>query len=324
MQLHDKIYIAGHRGLVGSALLRQLMALGYQNLFYYTHDELDLVDQQVVQCFFKKVQPDYVFLAAAKVGGILANSRYPAQFIYNNLAIQNNVLHEAYRAGVKRLIFLGSSCIYPRECSQPIQESYLLTGPLESTNRAYAVAKIAGAEMCWAYNKEYQCQYMVGMPSNVYGPYDNYDLEDSHVMAGLIRRFHEAKENNLSAMKVWGSGQAKREFLYSEDLADACCFLMNLPNEKVEEFCRQDAPPLINLGSGEDIQISELVSLVKDIVGYRGDVQWDTSKPDGTPRKLLDVSLLRHWGWAPKISFKDGILRAYQHYLDRLKQNAFG
>ena len=315
MNIHAKIYVAGHRGLVGSALMRKLTAEGYGNLLRRSHKELDLTNQAAVKSFFVQEQPEYVFLAAAKVGGILGNSTYPAEFIQKNLAIQTNVIHEAWRAGVSRLLFLGSSCIYPRECPQPMREEYLLTGPLEATNRPYAVAKIAGIEMCWTYNRQYGTKYLAVMPTNLYGPGDNYDLETSHVIPALIRKFHEAKVRGAQEVVVWGTGTPRREFLYSEDLADACLFLMNLPEESFGTFFNNISPPLINIGCGEDLTIRELAQLVKDVVGFGGSIVWDRTKPDGTPQKLLDVSRMHGLGWQAPTSFTEGLANAYADYV---------
>lgn len=312
---HSSIFVAGHRGLVGSALVRCLEEKGFTNIIKRTHAELDLMDQAAVQAFFEQVRPEYVFLAAAKVGGIQANNSYPSEFIHQNLVIQNNVIHQAWRAGVKRLLFLGSSCIYPRDCPQPMKEEYLLTGPLESTNRPYAVAKIAGIEMCWAYNRQYNAQYLSVMPTNLYGPGDNYDLQNSHVLPALIRKMHEAKIGNKKTMVAWGSGASRREFLYSDDMADACVYLMSLDENSFSQLLKDDVPPLINIGCGKDLTISELVTLVKEVVGFKGTVEWDSSKPDGTPRKLLDVSRLFEQGWKPQTELVEGIKRAYDDFL---------
>lgn len=315
MELGQKIYVAGHRGLVGSALLRSLRTRGFTNLITRTHAELDLTDQRAVKAFFEQERPAYVFLAAAKVGGILANKTYPAEFIQQNLAIQDSVIHQAWLSGVKRLLFLGSSCIYPRECPQPMREDYLLTGPLEPTNRPYAVAKIAGIEMCWAYNRQYGTQYLAVMPTNLYGPKDNYDLEQSHVLPALIRKMHEAKQQGLQEVLLWGTGTPRREFLYSDDMADACVFLMHLADEQFDQLLDDQEPPLINIGCGEDLTIAALAELVKEIVGFSGRIIWDHAKPDGTPRKLLDVSRLRALGWQPQTDLRTGIQKAYQDYL---------
>ncbi len=311
------IYVAGHRGLVGSALVRRLQASGYRNLILRTHRELDLTDQVAVRNFFQQHKPEYVLLAAAKVGGILANDTYPAEFIHENLAIQTSVIHEAWRSGVKRLLFLGSSCIYPRDCPQPIREEYLLTGPLEKTNRAYALAKIAGVEMCRAYNQQYGTRYLAVMPTNLYGPGDNFDLQNSHVLPALIRKVHEAKLSGAPTVTVWGTGNPRREFLHSDDMADACLFLLNLPDERYASLLTPHAsPPLINIGCGQDVTIRELAETVQRIVGFQGSLMFDTSKPDGTLRKLLDVSRLSALGWKPNIVLTEGIDQAYRWYLE--------
>lgn len=315
MNKASKIYIAGHRGLVGSALVRRLEAGGYTNLLTRTHAELDLTNQAATEAFFAQEKPDYVFLAAAKVGGILANNTYPADFIYQNLAIQTNIIHAAYKNQVKRLLFLGSSCIYPRDCPQPMKEEYLLTGPLEPTNRPYALAKIAGIEMCWSYNRQYGTQYLAVMPTNLYGPGDNYDLNNSHVIPALIRKFHEAKVNNEPTVTVWGSGTPKREFLYSDDMADACLYLMNLPYERFSSLLTPHSSPLINIGCGKDQTIREVAELVKEVVGFAGSIVFDDSKPDGTPRKLLDIGRLEALGWSPSMGFKEGLSQSYRDFL---------
>jgi GDP-L-fucose synthase len=322
MDKHAKIYVAGHRGLVGSALMRRLAAGGYDNVVTRTHAELDLTSQAAVHDFFQQERPEYVFLAAAKVGGILANNTYPAEFIHQNLAIQTNVIHESWRVGVKRLLFLGSSCIYPRDCPQPMKEEYLLTGPLEPTNRPYAVAKIAGIEMCWAYNRQYGTQYLAVMPTNLYGPGDNYDLEKSHVVPALIRKFHEAKVSNNSTATVWGTGAPRREFLYSDDMGDACVYLMNLLDNQFNMLLgthetKSDVfrPPLVNIGVGEDLSIKDLAEMVKDVVGYQGKIVFDPSKPDGTPRKLMDVSKIYGIGWRPVTRLEDGLSRSYVDFV---------
>lgn len=318
MDKNAKIYVAGHRGLVGSALMRQLALQGYSNIVTRTHAELDLTNQQSVADFFATEKPEYVFLAAAKVGGIHANNTYPAEFIQENLAIQTNVIHQSYLAGVKRLLFLGSSCIYPRDCPQPIKEGYLLTGPLESTNRPYALAKIAGIEMCWSYNRQYGTQYLAVMPTNLYGAGDNYHLENSHVIPALIRKFHEAKVNNQATVTVWGTGTPKREFLYSDDMAEACVFLMNLPEDAFQELLASDRndglPPLLNLGSGTDSTIAELADLVKNVVGFNGEIIFDTTKSDGTMRKLMDSSRLNQLGWNFNTTLINGLELAYQDF----------
>jgi len=317
MENDAKIYVAGHRGLAGSALVRRLRAGGWNNLLVRTHSELDLTDQQGVRELFERELPDYVFLAAAKVGGIYANSTYPAEFLHSNLTIQSNVIHEAYRSGVKRLLFLGSSCIYPRDCLQPIREEYLLTGPLEATNRPYAVAKIAGIETCWSYNRQYGTKFLAAMPTNLYGPGDNYDLQNSHVLPALIRKMGEAKQKRDDQVVVWGTGTPRREFLYSDDMADAAVFLMNLPNVKFDSLLSDSSPPLINIGCGEDQTIRELAELVREIIGFGGDLVFDTTKPDGTPRKLLAVERLKSFGWSARTSLRSGISLAYTSYLQR-------
>lgn len=315
MNLQDKIYIAGHRGLVGSALIRRLEAGGYTNLLTRTHAELDLTNQAATEAFFEQEKPDYVFLAAAKVGGILANNNYPADFIYQNLAIQTSVIHAAYKTQVKRLLFLGSSCIYPRDCPQPMKEEHLLTGPLEPTNRPYALAKIAGIEMCWSYNRQYGTQYLAVMPTNLYGLGDNYDLNNSHVIPALIRKFHEAKVNNQPTVTVWGTGTPKREFLYSDDMADACVYLINLPHGRFSSLLTPHSSPLINIGCGKDQTIREVAELVKEVVGFAGSIVFDDSKPDGTPRKLLDIGRLEALGWSPSMGFKEGLVQSYEDFI---------
>jgi GDP-L-fucose synthase len=305
MNNNSKIYIAGHRGLVGSALKRKLENEGYVNLICKTRSELDLLNQAEVENFFKKEKPDYVFLAAAKVGGILANKTQKADFIYENLQIQNNIIHNAYKYKVKKLLFLGSSCIYPKLCEQPIKEEYLMTGPLEETNDAYAIAKIAGIKMCQSYNKQFKTNFISVMPTNLYGPNDNFNLETSHVLPALLRRFHEAKVNNLKKVTVWGSGSPMREFLHVDDLADACVFLMNNYNQS----------EIVNIGTGTDITIKELAETIKTITGFQGKLEWDKSKPDGTPRKLLNVSRLHKLGWKHNINLKEGIEKTYEWFL---------
>ena len=317
MQKDAKIYVAGHRGLAGSAIVRKLTEKGYNNILTRTHTELDLIDQAATQLFFGREKPDYVFLAAAKVGGILANNTYPAEFIQQNLAIQTNVIHESYRVGVTRLLFLGSSCIYPRDCPQPIKEEYLLTGPLEPTNQPYALAKIAGIEMCWSYNRQYSTKFLAAMPTNLYGPGDNYDLADSHVLPALIRKMHEAKQRGDAEVVVWGSGTPKREFLYSDDLGEASVYLMELPEDRFDTLIATDRPPLINIGCGVDHSIRQLAEQVAGIVGFKGRLHFDTAKPDGTPRKLLDVSRMEHMGWTPKHDLMRGIACAYQDFCNR-------
>lgn len=309
-----RIFVAGHRGLVGSALLRRLAAAGFENLFTRTHAALELTDQASVRRFFVRERPEYVFLAAAKVGGILANNTYPAQFIAENLAIQNNVIHEAYAAGVKRLLFLGSSCIYPRDCPQPIKEEYLLTGPLEATNRPYAIAKIAGIEMCWSYNRQYGTRYLSVMPTNLYGPGDNYDPQNSHVLPALIRKMHEARIRGEREVIVWGTGMPRREFLYSDDLAEACVMLMGLPDPRFDELLTKHQPPLINVGCGQDLTIRELAGRVAEAVEFEGELVFDATKPDGTMRKVLDVGRISSLGWEPKVSIDAGIRLAYRDF----------
>lgn len=308
MNTDARIYVAGHRGLVGSALMRSLERAGYRNLITRTHSELDLTDQELVEEFFRIEQPEYVFLAAARVGGILANSTYPAEFMLNNLAIQTNVIDAAYRFSVTRLLFLGSSCIYPRDAAQPLKEEYLLTGPLEGTNRAYAIAKIAGLEMCRAYNLQYGTRFLAVMPTNLYGPGDNYNLQTSHVMPALLRRICDAKINGEKVVTIWGTGSPRREFLHSDDMAEACLFVMNRPVEELEPLLRSPfEPPLLNVGCGEDLTIRELAEMIAEAVGFEGSFCFDLSKPDGTPRKLLDVSKLRAMGWEPRVRLRDGL-----------------
>ena len=368
MDKNSKVYVAGHQGLVGSALVRRLLAGGHspQSLVLKTHQELDLTDQAAVRDFFAAEKPEYVFLAAAKVGGIHANNTYPAEFIQQNLAIQTNVIHEAWRNNVRRLLFLGSSCIYPRDCPQPIKEEYLLTGPLESTNRPYAVAKIAGIEMCWSYNRQYGTRFMAAMPTNLYGPGDNYDLNNSHVLPALIRKFHLAKlaqQGDLagimqdeaahgtipddirkmlglsprpsvlipdssqssvlspqSGVTLWGTGAPKREFLYSDDMAEACIFLLNQPDEQLDSVLspQSSMPPLVNIGCGEDLTIRELAELIKDVIGFTGSLAFDTAKPDGTMRKVMDVSRINALGWKRTTQLKDGIKLSYQDMLSKI------
>ena len=358
-----RIYVAGHTGLVGSALYRRLQTAGYINLITRSHAELDLERQAEVEVFFAREKPEYVFLAAAKVGGIWANQTYPAEFIYNNLTIQTNVIHSAWKAGVRRLLYLGSSCIYPRECGQPMREEYLLTGPLEATNEPYAVAKIAGVEMCQSYNRQYSTCFISVMPTNLFGPNDNFDLETSHVLPALIRKFHLAKlssqgewqaiekdelvygpipddihaslisiskahghessvpsayslvPSERTAVTLWGTGSPRREFLYVDDLADACLFLMALNQDRLRSLLTANRSPLINIGWGKDISISELAMIIKDVVGFYGEIVFDTTKPDGTPRKLLDVARMTELGWKAKISLREGIRQTYSWYL---------
>ena len=318
MKSEARIYVAGHRGLAGSAILRRLVTLGYLKVIKRNHAELELTDLSAVKAFFEQEKPDYVFLAAAKVGGILANRDQPAEYIQQNLAIQTNVIDAAWRSGVERLLFLGSSCIYPRDCPQPIKEEYLLTGPLEVTNRAYAVAKISGIEMCRSYNQQYGTGYLAAMPNNMYGPGDNYDLQSSHVLPALIRKMHEAKANGDECVAIWGTGSPRREFLYSDDMADACVMLMNLPDQAFSDvLLAADGLPLVNIGSGVDQTIAELARTVASIVGFRGSLRFDTSKPDGTPRKLLDATRIRKLGWAPRFKLESGLAEAYKDFLAR-------
>jgi GDP-L-fucose synthase len=326
MDLNSRIYIAGHRGLVGSAIVRNLEAKGYTNLIRRTHAELDLTDAAATDAFFAAEKPEYVFLAAAKVGGIVANNSYPAEFIRDNLVIQTNVIHSAYKHGVTRLMFLGSSCIYPKMAPQPMREDCLLTGPLEPTNRPYALAKIAGIEMCWSYNRQYGTQYLAVMPTNLYGPGDNYHPENSHVIPALLRKFHEARQRGDKTVTIWGTGTPRREFLYSDDMADACVFLINLPDDKYRSLLGSDEsktgrfePPLVNVGVGEDVTIKELAELVGKVVGFEGDLVFDTTKPDGTPRKLMDVSRLNSMGWVAGTSLEKGLVSAYQDFSVLLK-----
>lgn len=320
MNLNAKIYVAGHGGLVGSALLRRLRAKGYTNIVTRTHAKLDLTDQVATEVFFATEKPEFVFLAAAKVGGILANNIYPADFISINLAIQNNVIQAAYRHSIKRLLFLGSSCIYPRDCPQPIKEEYFLSGLLEPTNRSYAIAKIAGIEQCWSYNRQNGTQFLAVMPTNVYGSGDSYDLVKAHVIPALIRKFHEAKTRGDNEAVVWGTGAPKREFLYCDDLADASVFLMCLENEAFDSILSTQSlvPPIINIGSGKEITIRELAETIKQVVGFQGKIIFDPSKPDGTPRKLLDSANINKLGWAPKIGLLEGISKSYEDFLQQL------
>lgn len=374
MLADSRIYVAGHGGLVGSALLRRLSGLGCRDVITRSHAQLDLIDQHAVREFFVREKPDLVFLAAAKVGGILANSTFPAEFIYQNLMIQANVIHAAWQSGVKRLLFLGSSCIYPRDCPQPIREDYLLTGPLEPSNRPYALAKIAGIEQCWSYNRQYNTRFLAVMPTNLYGPGDSYDLRNSHVIPALIRKFHLAKlagQGDLAGIMadeqrhgpippevrgmlglspaasagpsqrpapcrtipVWGTGSPRREFLHSDDMADACLFLMDLPDEAFLSLLGRHgrgndggagAPPLVNIGCGQDMTIRELAELIREIVGFPGELVFDRGKPDGTPRKLLDVSLLRSLGWKQRIPLATGIAQAYRDFQMRGSQGEPG
>jgi len=315
MNRSTRIYVAGHRGLAGSAIARELAAQGYSRVVTRTHGELDLEDAAATNRFFAAERPEIVFLAAAKVGGILANSRYPVDFLLRNLVIQTNVIRAANGAGVERLVFLGSSCIYPRECPQPIREDSLLTGPLEATNRPYALAKIAGVEMCWAYNRQYGTRYLAAMPTNLYGPGDNYDLENSHVLPALIRKIHEAKASGADRVELWGSGAPRREFLHTADLARALVFLATLDGDRYAALTEASRCPLINVGTGEDLTIRELAATIAEVVGYRGSFFHDLGKPDGTLRKVLDVSRLKALGWAPQLGLRDGLAGTYREYL---------
>jgi GDP-L-fucose synthase len=308
MEKNSKIFVAGHKGLVGSAIVRHLKKNGYTNILTRNRSELDLIDQKQVKDFFEKEKPDYVFLAAAKVGGIVANDTKSAEFIHENLMIQTNIIHSSYLSGVKKLLFLGSSCIYPRDCDQPMKEEYLLTGPLEKTNDAYAVAKIAGIKMCQAYNKQYGTKFFAVMPTNLYGENDAYNLEDSHVFASLMRKFHEAKVENKPTVDLWGTGSPKREFLNVDDLAEACEFLMN----------NYEGSEIVNIGTGVDVTIKELADLMKEVTGFLGEFAWDESRPNGTPRKLLDVSKLHELGWKHKVDLKEGIEKTYEWFKENV------
>lgn len=319
MNKDDVIYVAGHRGLVGSAIVRALTTGGYSRIVTRTHAECDLTDAGAVAALFEKERPAHVFLAAARVGGIHANNEFPADFIRDNLAIQTNVIHQAWKSGVQRLLFLGSSCIYPKEAPQPLKEEYLLTGPLEPTNRPYALAKIAGIEMCWSYNRQYGTRFAAAMPTNLYGSGDNYHPEHSHVIPALIRKFHEAKRDGAKVVTVWGSGAPRREFLYSDDMAAACLFLMNLPDASFAGLLgSKDGafdPPLVNVGVGEDLTIRELAQAVRQVVGFEGEIDFDSSKPDGTMRKLMDVSRIHRLGWRASTAFQAGLADAYRAFL---------
>ena len=317
MNKSARIFVAGHRGLVGSAIVRCLEKRGFNRLIVRSHAELDLTDQVSTREFFRKEKPELVILAAARVGGINANSTLPAEFMDVNIAIQTNVIQESYRSNVEKLLFFGSSCIYPRDCLQPIREDYLLTGPLELTNRSYALAKIAGIEMCWAYNRQYGTRYLAVMPANMYGPNDNYDLENSHVLPALIRRIHEAKDSGEKSFQAWGTGEAWREFLYSDDLAEACFSLLTTPESHLDDLMRNDQPPLINVGSGEELRVRDAVRAIVKVVGFKGKVNWDVTKPDGTPRKLLDSTMMERFGWQPRVSLFDGLRLAYEDFLKR-------
>ena len=305
MDRHAKIYVAGHRGMVGSAIVRRLASLGYGNVVTRSHAELDLVNQQAVADFLAREKPDYIFMAAAKVGGIHANNTFRAEFLYQNLMIEANIAHAAWQAGVNRMLFLGSSCIYPRDCPQPIREDYLLTSPLEQTNEPYAIAKIAGVKLCESYNRQYGTAYLSAMPTNLYGPNDNYDLNNSHVLPALIRKAHEAKLNGATELVVWGSGKPMREFLYVDDMADACVFLME----------KGITDGLFNIGTGDDVTIRELAETVMDVVGFDGRIVYDNSKPDGTPRKLLNVDKMKNLGWSASTGLREGIAKAYADFL---------
>jgi GDP-L-fucose synthase len=318
MKSDARIYVAGHRGLVGSAIVRELTRLGYINLLTRTHAELDLLDEDAVSAFFRAEKPEFVVLAAAKVGGILANNTYPADFIRDNLDIQNNIIEAAYENEVDRLLFLGSSCIYPKMAPQPMPESCLLTGPLEPTNRPYALAKIAGIEMCWSYNRQYGTKYLAAMPTNLYGPGDNFDLNNSHVLPALIRKTAMAKAAGAHELVVWGTGTPKRELLYSDDLAEACVFLMNLDEATYGTMLSETEPPLINIGTGEDVTIRELAETVGRVLGFDGELVFDTTKPDGTPRKLMDVGKLNALGWKYSVGLEDGIRRTWDLVKDQL------
>jgi GDP-L-fucose synthase len=311
-----KIFVAGHSGLVGTSIVEALNKAGYRNLLLRTRQQVDLRNQYAVRSLFQSERPEMVFLAAAKVGGIVANDTFPAEFISDNLAIQTNVINSAHSVGVDRLLFLGSSCIYPKFCPQPIKEEYLLTGALEPTNRPYAVAKIAGIEMCWAFNRQYRTRYLTAMPTNLYGPADSYDLLTSHVIPALIRKIHEAKLNHQREVTIWGTGEVLREFLYSTDLADACLFLMGLEDSAFDALISSDRPPLINIGSGDELTIRDLATQVCEVVGYSGELMFDRSKPDGTPRKLLDSSRLKNLGWEPKVPLAQGLALAYQSFVE--------
>ena len=318
----SRIYIAGHRGLVGSAIHRELKRLGYTNIITRTRGELDLLNTNEVNNFFAKEKPEYVFLAAAKVGGILANNTYPADFIRDNLILQTNIIEASRINNIDRLLFLGSSCIYPKMAPQPMPESSLLTGPLEPTNRPYALAKIAGIEMCWSYNRQYKTKYLAAMPTNLYGPGDNYDLANSHVLPALIRKTAEAVEKKSPTITVWGTGTPRRELLYSDDLAQACVFLMNLDDTRYNSLLNDTDPPLINIGTGEDVTIRELAETVAKVIGFKGDLVFDTTKPDGTPRKLMDVTRLHNLGWHHTTSLEQGIRKTWDLVRDTLATNA--
>jgi GDP-L-fucose synthase len=310
MEKNSKIFVAGHRGMVGSAIMRQLQQEGFSGLITRTSAELDLRNQQAANDFFAKEKPEYVFLAAAKVGGIIANNTYRAQFLYDNLLIESNIIHAAYVNGVKKLLFLGSSCIYPKLAPQPLKEEYLLTGLLESTNEPYAIAKITGIKLCEAYRDQYGCNFISAMPTNLYGPGDNYHLQNSHVIPALIRKFHEAKQNKAAFVEIWGTGSPLREFMYADDVAGACVFLMKQYNDKL----------FVNIGTGEEVTIKDLALLLKEVVGFEGDIQFDTSKPDGTPRKLMDSSRLNNMGWKHSVSLKEGLKKTYPYFVEANKK----
>lgn len=315
MQHSAKLFVAGHKGLIGSAIVRQLQHCGYDNLLLRSHRDLDLCDQRAVAQFFLAEKPEYVFLAAARVGGILANATYRADFIRDNLNIQLNVIDQAFRTGVRRLLFLGSSCIYPRMAPQPIKESYLLTGPLETTNRPYAIAKIAGVEMCSAYNLQHGCHFLAAMPTNAYGPNDNYHLDNSHVLPALLRKMHEAKCSQLPEVMLWGTGTPRREFIYSDDVGEACLFLMNLPEADFDKLTRTETElPIVNVGCGQDLTIHDLAEMIATVVGFTGNICWDSSRPDGTPKKLMDSTKLNALGWRARTPLLVGLQRTYDDF----------
>jgi GDP-L-fucose synthase len=317
MEQGARIYVAGHTGLAGSAIVRALARAGHANPVVRRHAELELTDARAVREFFQREKPEYVFVAAAKVGGILANDSYPADFIEDNLGVELNVIRESWRAGVKRLLFLGSSCIYPRDCPQPMKEEHLLSGPLEPTNRPYAIAKIAGIELCWSYNRQHGTKFLAAMPTNLYGPGDNYDLQGSHVLPALLRKVHEAKQRGERQVTIWGSGRPRREFLYSDDMAEACVHLMRLPPAQFDRLVAPAQAPLINIGAGKDISIAELAALIAEVLGYRGQFVYDTSKPDGMPCKLMDSSRMSALGWQPGTGLREGVALAYQDFQRR-------
>lgn len=320
MKKDARIYVAGHTGLAGSAIVRALERAGYTNRIVRRHAELELTDQAAVRDFFAREKPEYVFVAAAKVGGILANNTYPADFIDDNLGVELNVLRESWRARVTRLLFLGSSCIYPRDCPQPMKEEYLLTGPLEPTNRPYAIAKIAGIELCWSYNRQHGTRFLAAMPTNLYGPGDNYDLQNSHVLPALMRKIHEAKERGDAEVVIWGSGRPRREFLYSDDMAEACVHLMRLPEVQFDRLVAAAQAPLVNVGAGKDLSIAELATLAAEVIGFTGRFTYDAAKPDGMPRKLLDISRVSALGWQPRVSLREGIAAAYRDFVERAER----